>query len=59
MLISHKQRRSLREDVIIHTHFYLQNEGIQEIITIQACLDPNKQREDCEDSDRVKTSQNK
>ncbi|XP_060597411.1 complement C3-like [Ruditapes philippinarum] len=41
---------------IIEKNLYVVNEGIQEIITIQACLDPNKQREDCEDSDRVNTN---
>ena len=27
--------------------FTSQNEGIEEVVTIQVCLDPNKQMEDC------------
>ncbi|XP_060581763.1 venom factor-like [Ruditapes philippinarum] len=41
---------------IIEKDLYVVNEGIQEIITIQVCLDPKKQSEDCEDDDRVQTS---
>lgn len=31
-----------------------QNEGIQEKETIQICLDPNKDKEDCKNDPRVK-----
>ncbi|XP_053373562.1 venom factor-like [Mercenaria mercenaria] len=40
---------------VIEKKLHVVNEGIQEIITVQVCLDPNEQREDCESHKRVTT----
>lgn len=32
---------------------YFQNEGIEEKVTIQVCLDPNNQMEDCQNDAKV------